>query len=115
MSEISRIEIITNFSKFDVLRQILSKYEIGGMTAVQCMGCGLEKGTQEYVPEIQSEMTLLPKWLVILYVRTDIVDELVDKIEKTLYTGHIGDGKIIVSDVRDVYRIRTGENGVTAL
>lgn len=115
MSEISRVEIITNFSKFDSLKKILSKYGVGGMTAVQCLGCGVEKGTQEYMPEVNAEMALLPKWIVILYVRTEVCKELVDKIGKTLYTGHIGDGKIVVSDVTDVIRIRTGESGVEAL
>lgn len=115
MSDISRIEIITNFSKFDSLKGILSKYGVGGMTAVQCLGCGIEKGTQEYMPEVNTEMALLPKWMVILYVRTAVCRELVDRIEKTLYTGHIGDGKIIVSEVSNIIRIRTGEDGVDAL
>lgn len=115
MSDISRIEIITGYSKFESLKQILSRYGVGGMTAVQCLGCGVEKGTQEYMPELNAEMALLPKWIVILYVKTSICRELVDRIEKTLYTGHIGDGKIIVSEVTDMIRIRTGEDGVDAL
>lgn len=115
MSEISRVEIITNFSKFDMLKKILSRYGVGGMTAIQCLGCGIEKGTQEYMPEVNSEMALLPKWIVILYVKTEICEKLVDTIEKTLYTGHIGDGKIVISDVENMIRIRTGEDGIDAL
>ena len=115
MSEMSRIEIITSYSKFEGLRAILSKFGVRGMTAIQCLGCGIQKGTQEYEAQENLEMSLLPKWMVILYVKTEIVTELLDKIEKTLYTGHIGDGKIIVSDITNIVRIRTGEEGTSAL
>ena len=115
MSEMSRIEIITSFSKFDALKAILSKYGVTGMTAVQCLGCGIQKGTQEYEAEVNVEMSLLPKWMVILYVKSDIVTELLDKIAKTLYTGHIGDGKIVVSEISNIIRVRTGEEGLEAL
>ena len=115
MSEMSRVEIITNFSKFNSLKAILSKYGVTGMTVMQCLGCGIQKGTQEYEAEVNTEMALLPKWMVILYVKTNIVDELLDKIEKTLYTGHIGDGKIVVSEISNVIRVRTGEEGIDAL
>lgn len=111
MSKMSRVEILTSFSKLNHLKALLSKYGVTGMTVLQCLGCGIQKGTQEY----EAEIALLPKWMVILYVKTDILDELLDKIEKTLYTGHIGDGKIVVSDISNVIRIRTGEEGVDAL
>lgn len=115
MSEMSRVEIITSFSKFNSLKGILSKYGVTGLTAIQCLGCGIQKGTQEYETEVNIEMSLLPKWMVILYVKTEIVEELLDKIEKTLYTGHIGDGKIFVYNVTRVVKIRTGEEDFAAL
>lgn len=110
-----RIEIITSFTKLNNLRALLSKYGVTGMTVIQCLGCGIQKGTQEYEVDINTEISLLPKWMVILYVKADIIDELLDKIEKTLYTGHIGDGKIVVSEITNAIRIRTGEEGLDAL
>ena len=115
MSELLRVEIISNISKLNKLKKLLSQLGISGMTVIQCMGCGIEKGTQEYEVDQRIEMDLLPKWIIVLYVKSDILDELLDKIKKELYTGHIGDGKIFVSEVKNVIRIRTGEEGLDAL
>lgn len=115
MSEIARVEIISNISKLNKLKRLLSHLGVSGMTVIQCMGCGIEKGTQEYEVEQRMEMDLLPKWMIILYVKTEILAELIDKIKKELYTGHIGDGKIFVSELTNVIRIRTGEEGLKAL
>lgn len=110
-----RVEIISNISKLDKLKRLLSNFGVSGMTVIQCMGCGIEKGTQEYEVDQRIEMNLIPKWMIILYVKADIIDELLDKIKKELYTGHIGDGKIFVSELANVIRIRTGEEGIEAL
>lgn len=115
MSEMVRVEIISNLSKLNKMKRLLSQLGVSGMTVVQCMGCGIEKGTQEYEVDERVEMSLIPKWLIILYVNRAILDELTDKIKKELYTGHIGDGKIFVSELSNVIRIRTGEEGLAAL
>ena len=115
MSEMVRVEIISNLSKLNKMKRLLSQLGVSGMTVMQCMGCGIEKGTQEYEVDERVEMALIPKWLIILYVKGDILDELIDKIKKELYTGHIGDGKIFVSDLTNVIRVRTGEEGLAAL
>ena len=60
-------------------------------------------------------MELLPKELVTIFVDDENLDQLLKDISKELYTGHIGDGKIFVSDVRNVIRVRTGEDGIDAL
>ena len=115
MSKMLRVEIISNISKLNKLKRLLSKLGVSGMTVIQCMGCGIEKGMQEYEVDERVEMALLPKWMIVLYVKADIIDELLDKVKKELYTGHIGDGKIFVSELTNVVRIRTGEEGVEAL
>ena len=115
MSEMVRVEIISNLSKLNKMKRLLSQLGVSGMTVMQCMGCGIEKGTQEYEVDERVEMALIPKWLIILYVKGDMLDELINKIKKELYTGHIGDGKIFVSDLTNVIRVRTGEEGLAAL
>ena len=72
-------------------------------------------GTFEYEAEQNAEMELLPKQMIILFVEDEIVDKVVDVIKKELYSGHIGDGKIFVSPLTNVIRVRTGEEGEDAL
>ncbi len=115
MSDVSKIDIITGMEKFDGLRRTLSKAHVRGMTVIQVLGCGVEKGTKEYEIDENYEMELLPKTMISVVVETKRVPELVDLIEKELYTGHIGDGKIFVSDLAQVVRVRTGDEGTDAI
>jgi nitrogen regulatory protein PII len=115
MSDVSKIDIITGMEKFDGLRRTLSKAHVRGMTVMQVLGCGVEKGTKEYEIDENYEMELLPKTMISVVVEKKRVPELVDLIEKELYTGHIGDGKIFVSDLAQVVRVRTGDEGTDAI
>lgn len=115
MSEISRIDIVMGMEKFDGLRRVLSKAHVRGMTVSQVLGCGVEKGTKEYEVDENYDMELLPKTMVSIAVETKRVPELVEIIKNELYTGHIGDGKIFVSDLSQVVRVRTGDEGTEAL
>lgn len=115
MSDVSKIDIITGMEKFDGLRRTLSKAHVRGMTVMQVLGCGVEKGTKEYEVDENYEMELLPKTMISVVAETKRVPELVDLIEKELYTGHIGDGKIFVSDLAQVVRVRTGDEGIDAI
>ncbi|MCH4082669.1 MAG: P-II family nitrogen regulator [Coriobacteriaceae bacterium] len=115
MSDVSKIDIITGMEKFDGLRRTLSKAHVRGMTVMQVLGCGVEKGTKEYEIDENYEMELLPKTMISVVVEKKRVPELVDLIEKELYTGHIGDGKIFVSDLAQVVRVRTGDEGIDAI
>ena len=114
MSELSRIEIICDMGKFTALKKTLSELKVGGMTFTQVLGCGVEKGTKEYEVDENYEMELLPKIQVAIAVPTDRVREITDKVEKALYTGHIGDGKIFVYSLDNVVRVRTGDEGSKA-
>ncbi|MCQ2465947.1 MAG: P-II family nitrogen regulator [Clostridia bacterium] len=113
--ELSKIEIITSSSKLSKLQSALTKVGVTGMTVMQAIGCGVQRGTYEYLPEENVEMELLPKTYIMLIVEDHIVEKAVETIKKELYTGHIGDGKIFVSPITNVIRVRTGEEGLDAL
>ena len=114
--KLSRVEIITGISKSEPLKKALGKFHITGMTVYQVLGCGVQHGTQEFeVEEKNKEISLLPKEVVMIVLPTEELDGLLEFVKKELYTGHIGDGKIFVSDVTNVVRVRTGEEGVDAL
>ena len=113
--ELSKVEVITSMSKFSGLKAALSKVGVSGMTVSQVIGCGVQKGTHEYEVKQNVEMELLPKQLIMIIVENDKIDQVVDLIKKELYTGHIGDGKIVITPVSNVIRVRTGEEGIDAL
>lgn len=111
----SRVEVITGISKIEPLKKALGKFHISGMTVYQVLGCGVQHGTQEFEVEEKKEIQLLPKEVVMIVLPTDELPDLIEFLKKELYTGHIGDGKIFVSDVTNIIRVRTGEEGVDAL
>ncbi len=113
---LSRVEIITSIPKIEPLKKALGRFKISGMTVYQVLGCGVQHGTQEFeTDEKQNEISLLPKEVVMMVVPNDQLDALLEFVKKELYTGHIGDGKIFISDVTNVVRIRTGEEGYDAV
>ncbi|MGI6109038.1 MAG: P-II family nitrogen regulator [Bacilli bacterium] len=115
MESLSRVEIIMNVSKTNQLRKALGKFGISGMTVFKVSGCGVQNGTQEYEAEQKEEPTLIEKDMVMLVMPTKDVDDFIDYVMEELYTGHIGDGKIFVSDVSNVIRVRTGDEGYEAV
>ena len=94
--KLSKIEIITGMSKLTGLKSVLSRAGVRGMTVVQVLGCGVEKGTKEYEVDENYEMELLPKQQISIVVKTEKVKEIVELIKQELYTGHIGDGKMFM-------------------
>lgn len=112
MSGLSKIEIITGMSKLSQLKKKLTSLGVRGITVMQVLGCGIEKGTFEYEVEQNEEMELLPKQQINIVVENEKVDEVV---KQELYTGHIGDGKIFIYGLDNVIRVRTGEEGIEAL
>ena len=111
----TNIRIITKQSKFSELNTALSEIGITGMTVTQVLGCGVQKGKTEYYRGVEVEMNLLPKIQVDIVVCKIPVKKVVDTAVKTLYTGHIGDGKIFIYDVEDIVKVRTGDTGMEAL
>jgi len=111
---LSKIEIITSFTKFAELQKELSHLGVRGMTVMQVMGCGIQKGSAEYAVE-ENEEIVLPKQQINLVVETGKVRETVEAVKQILYTGHIGDGKIFVYSLDNVIKVRTGDEGIDAL
>lgn len=113
--EFVRVEVITAATKLNGFKKAISKLGVTGMTVMQVLGCGVQKGTPEYEDDIYEEMELLPKQMIMLVMEKDKLSKVLDTIKKELYTGHIGDGKIFVSDVSSIIRVRTGEENEAAL
>ena len=85
------------------------------MTVTQVLGCGTQKGAPEYYRGVEVDMQLLPKIQVEMVVSKVPVADVIDAARKALYTGHIGDGKIFISPVSRVIKVRTGEEDREAL
>ena len=85
------------------------------MTMTQVMGCGIQKGAGEKYRGAEIDATLLPKVKLEVVVSKIPVEDVVETVKKTLYTGHIGDGKIFVYNVDRVVKVRTGEENYAAL
>lgn len=115
MDKMTKIDIITNPSKFDELKDALDKIGIAGMTVSNVLGCGLQKGHKEYYRGTAVDINLLPKIKLEIVVCEVPVKLVIDTAKKVLRTGKIGDGKIFVYDVQNVIRISTNAEGVDAL
>jgi Amt family ammonium transporter len=113
--KITKVDIITSQAKFEPLKSAMNKIGIMGMTVTHVLGCGVQKGKQEYYRGVPVEMNLLPKVQIEIVVSAVPVRTVIDTAKDVLYTGHIGDGKIFVYDVENVVKVRTGEEGYDAL
>lgn len=110
-----KVVIVTRQNKFDRLKAAMNEIGITGMTVSNVMGCGMQKGASEYYRGAPVEINLLPKIKVETVISKVPVNTVIEAARKALYTGHIGDGKIFISDVTGVVKIRTGETGYDAL
>ena len=113
--KMTKIDIITKQSSFEVLKTAMEEIGVTGMTVTQVLGCGMQKGRPEYYRGVAVEMNLLPKIEVEIVVCKIPARKVIETAKKVLYTGHIGDGKIFVYDVENVVKVRTGEEGYDAL
>ncbi|MDQ0159726.1 P-II family nitrogen regulator [Alkalibacillus salilacus] len=110
-----KLEAIIRPEKFQELREELDQHGVKGMTISEVAGCGQQKGQKGVFRGNKYEIKLYPKVKVELVVDNDDVDVTANIISRTCSTDQVGDGKIFVSAVEDVYRIRTGETGKEAL
>ncbi len=111
----TKIEIICKEAKFEKLKRAMAQLGITGMTVTHVMGYGSQKGKPEYYRGVLYDSNLLPKIRVEMVVSAIPAREVIETVKKTLYTGHIGDGKIFVYNVENVVKVRTGEEGYAAL
>ena len=101
--------------KLDEVREALSAIGVQGITVTEVKGFGRQKGHTELYRGAEYVVDFLPKVKLEVAIKDDMVDQVVDAIEKAAATGKIGDGKIFIFNLEQVYRIRTGETGVDAL
>ncbi|MBQ9301835.1 ammonium transporter [Butyrivibrio sp.] len=114
-SGIHKVVIIAKLSRYDKLRRAMNDLGVTGMTVTQVMGCGVQKGSGDMYRGVEMDATLLPKIKLEVVVSKIPVEDVIEAAKKTLYTGHIGDGKIFVYSLDNVVKIRTGEEGAAAL
>jgi len=101
--------------KLDDVRQALSEIGVQGMTVTEVKGFGRQKGHTELYRGAEYVVDFLPKTKIEVAVAADLTDRVVEAISQAARTGKIGDGKIFISDIEQVVRIRTGETGRGAL
>ncbi len=106
--------IIKNF-KLDEVRTALSGVGVSGVTVTDVKGFGRQKGHTELYRGAEYSVDFLPKIKLEVAVSDELVETAIEAIEKSARTGKIGDGKIFVSPIEHVVRIRTGETGASAL
>jgi nitrogen regulatory protein P-II 1 len=111
----TKIEAIIQPSKFDAVKEVLTELGVGGMTISDVRGHGRQKGHTEVYKGREYTVDLVPKVKLEIILADDLVDSAVGAILKTASTGKIGDGKIFLSKVDEVIRIRNQERGVVAL
>ncbi|MCK7576454.1 MAG: P-II family nitrogen regulator [Chromatiales bacterium] len=110
-----KVEAIIKPFKLDDVREALSAAGITGMTAIEVKGFGRQKGHTELYRGAEYVVDFLPKVKIELVLADDQVEDCINAITTAARTGKIGDGKIFVSDVTRVVRIRTGEEDEAAI
>ncbi len=110
-----KIEAIIRHFKLEDVKQALTQIDVFGMTVTECKGFGRQKGHKEQYRGAEYTVDFLPKVKVEVVVGDAHVQAAIDAIVGSARTGKIGDGKIFVSNLENVIRIRTGESGEGAV
>jgi len=110
-----KIEAIIKPFKLDEVREALMELGVQGMTVTEVKGFGRQKGQTEVYRGAEYVVSFLPKIKLEVVVGAQMAARVLETIVRTAKTGSIGDGKIFVSDLQDVIRIRTGEKGESAI
>ena len=101
--------------KLNEVRKALEDIGVQGMSITESRGYGRQKGQSEIYRGEEYDTSLLPKLRIEIATTNELYKKIIDAIMSAAKTGQIGDGKILVSELEEVYRIRTGENGIDAL
>ena len=110
-----KIEAVIKPFKLDEVKEALQEIGMQGMTVIEAKGFGRQKGQTELYRGAEYVVDFLPKIKIEVIVSDDQVAAAVEAIQTAARTGRIGDGKIFVSEIIDVIRIRTGETGSNAI
>ena len=114
-AKMTKVTVIMNQDKFPELHAALSEIGVTGLTVTNVLGHGLQKGHVQYYRGAPVDARLLPKVQIDIIVSEVPIKKVVKTVKDVLYTGEVGDGKIFVYDVENVIKVRTGEEGVSAL
>ena len=95
--------------------EALNAIGVTGITITNVLGCGTQRGSLHYYRGVEMDMSLLPKIKIEIVVSKVPVDMVIRTVRSVLYTGHIGDGKMFIYDIKNVIKVRTGEEGYAAL
>mgnify|MGYP001458524446 CR=1 FL=1 len=101
--------------KLDEVREALAEVGVTGLTVIEVKGFGRQKGHTELYRGAEYVVDFLPKVMVEVIVADGVVETVIDAVVRAARTGRIGDGKIFVSEIEQVVRIRTGETGEAAV
>jgi nitrogen regulatory protein P-II 1 len=112
---LKKIEAIIKPFKLDEVKEALNEIGIQGMTVSEVKGFGRQKGHTELYRGAEYVVDFIPKIKLEIIVGDDILAKVVDTVEQAAKTGRIGDGKIFITPVEEVVRIRTGERGQDAI
>ena len=110
-----KVEAVIKPFKLDEVKEALNAIGVQGITVSEVKGFGRQKGHTELYRGAEYVVDFLPKVKVEAAIKSDMVDRVIEAIEKSANTGKIGDGKIFVFELEQVVRIRTGETGADAL
>ena len=110
-----KIEAVIKPFKLDEVKEALQQVGVQGITVIEAKGFGRQKGHTELYRGAEYVVDFLPKVKIEVVIGDDMVEAAIDAIRKAAQTGRIGDGKIFVSSIEDVIRIRTGETGNDAI
>ena len=110
-----KVEAIVKPFKLDDVKNALTKIGVQGMTVTEVKGFGRQRGHTEVYRGAEYKIDFLPKSKIELIVTDELVTPVIETIERVAKTGKIGDGKIFLSPVEEVIRIRTGERGKDAI
>ena len=110
-----KIEAIIKPFKLEEVKENLGLIGIHGMTVVEVKGFGRQKGHTELYRGAEYIVDFLPKVKIEIVVSNEDLDKAIETIQNSAKTGRIGDGKIFITDLEQVFRIRTGESGEKAL
>ena len=110
-----RIAAVVRPEKLEPLKEALFQAKISGMTIYQVHGCGNQHGWKEYFRGSEVFLNMIPKVKFEIIVEDSRVDEIVDVIVGVARTGEVGDGKIFISSIDSVGRVRTGEKDEAAV
>ncbi len=110
-----KIEAIIKPFKLDEVKDELNNLGVLGLTVLEVKGYGRQRGHTELYRGAEYAIDFLPKIKIEIIVQDDLAEEVIDTIKNKAHTGKIGDGKIFISNVDEVIRIRTGESGKEAI